>query len=53
MGDPEVVGGWHPEPDDSWRGELHPDTADDDWPWEQAGPEWRMWRDRLAEEGEG
>ena len=41
-----------PEDEEVWRGELHPDTSEEDWPEALAGPEYWAWRERLRQENE-
>lgn len=40
---------WEPEPDESWRGDCHPDEAEEEWPEWSAGPEYWMFR-RMTDE---
>ena len=54
MPNPEEEPPWLPDPpasfvgddDEAWRGDLHPHV-----PPNFETPEWRMWRDRLDDEG--
>jgi hypothetical protein len=52
-------GGWPEQPEEEregeepWRGDLHPDESDDDWPEYLAGPEYWLYKKWGDGGGEG